>query len=372
MLGLFNIKGITMSNLIKDVQIYSAVSRMSRPIADSTHEISDIKFYVIEITTEKGVKGQGYLLSFHYSPCAIEGALKDIRRFLLENPFEIHETVRMKQSYETECEYFGNPGLLRWAQATANVAMWDAWGKTLGQPVWKLLGSNGKRIPVYGSGGWLNYTDEELLDEVRGYKARGFTAVKVKVGSPDIERDLRRMNMVREAIGGDLRIMIDANQGMDVPGAIKLSNLARDIGIYWFEEPVSNRDFAGYETIRGKTGISLAMGEREYDDTALLNLIRRNALDLWQPDLIRIGGVEAWRDSAALANAYHIPCLPHYYKDYDVPLLATVPNPCGAESFDWIDGIIDNPMRIENGFAAPRDGAGWGFSFKEEALKPVE
>ena len=94
------------------------------------------------------------------------------------------------------------------------------------------------------------------------------------------------------------------------------------------------------------------MGEREYSTVALRELIGIRALDLWQPDLIRLGGVEAWRDSAALANAYNIPVLPHYYKDYDVPLLCTVANPYGAESFDWIDAIIDNPMVIDNGFAA--------------------
>ena len=82
--------------------------------------------------------------------------------------------------------------------------------------------------------------------------------------------------------------------------------------------------------------------------------------------------MDAWRDSAALADAYNIPVLPHYYKDYDVPLLCTVNKPFGAESFDWIDGIIDNTMRIENGFAYPREGAGWGFRFKPEALAEVK
>lgn len=126
---------------------------------------------------------------------------------------------------------------------------------------------------------------------------------------------------------------------------------------------MSNTDYAGYEMIRAKTGISLAMGEREYDLEALKALIGRNALDLWQPDLLRIGGVEQWRASAALAEAFHIPVLPHYYKDYDVPLLCTIPNGYGAESFDWIDGLIDNAMPIENGLAYPREGNGWGFSF---------
>lgn len=361
-----------MNGRIKDVKIHSAFSKMSKPIADSTHTISDIKFYIMEVITEEEVRGQGYLLSFHYSPQAIEGALKDIRDFVISGSFSVNETIKFKQAYEAECEYFGNGGLLRWAQATVNVAMWDAWGKILDQPVWKILGSNGKKIPVYGSGGWLSYSDEELLDEVLDYKKRGFTAVKIKVGSPDLERDLTRLHKVREAVGNDVKIMMDANQGMDVPNAIKLSNLAREIGIHWFEEPIVNTDFAGYEIIRNKTGISLAMGEREYDISFLKTLIRNNALDLWQPDLIRIGGVEEWRSSAVLAAAYHIPCLPHYYKDYDVPLLATIPNAYGAESFDWIDGIIDNTMVIDNGYAIQREGAGWGFSFKEKFLMPVE
>lgn len=358
----------TKALLIKDVRLYSAISQLSRPIADSTHQIPAIKFYVVEIETAGGVTGQGYLLSFHYSPFAIEGALKDLKQFVLERAFSINETIRMKQEYDVETEYFGNIGLLRWAYGAINVAMWDAWGKVLGQPIWRLLGTNGKKIPVYGSGGWINYTNEELLDEVTAYKKRGFQAVKVKVGSPEMERDIERLTKCREALGPHVKIMMDANQGMSVSDSIKLSDTVRPLGIHWFEEPVSNKDFAGFEIIRNKTGISLAMGEREYDLEALKELIRRNAIDLWQPDLLRLGGVEMWRESALLANAYQIPCLPHYYKDYDVTLLATVPNPYGAESFDWIDGIIDNPLVIDDGYVRQRHGAGWGFSFKHEFL----
>ena len=356
---------------IKDFKIYRTLSKISKPIADATHTISDIAFYVVEIITAEGITGQGYLLSFHYSPKAIEGALKDIKDFVLKRGFAPYETLKLKADYEIEAEYFGNMGLQRWAQATVNVAMWDAWGKILGQPIHRILGANGKKIPVYGSGGWLSYSDAELLEEVMDYKKRGFTAVKIKVGSPDLERDIERITKAREALGKDIKIMMDANQGMDVPSAIKLSNTAREIGIHWFEEPMSHTDFAGYEILRNKTGISLAMGEREYDMTTLKELIRRNALDLWQPDLMRIGGVEAWRASAFLADVYHLPCLPHYYKDYDVPLLATIPNAYGAESFDWIDAVIDNPMVIENGYAILREGSGWGFSFKNEFMSEV-
>ncbi|WHH61628.1 mandelate racemase/muconate lactonizing enzyme family protein [Petroclostridium sp. X23] len=362
-----------MKHDIKDVRLYRAVSTLSKPIADATHSISKIAFDVVEVELESGIIGQGYLLSFHYSPNAIEGALKDIRKFILENGYKVYETVKMKQDYDKEAEYFGNNGLQKWAIATVNVAMWDAWGKTLDMPIWKILGSSMQKIPVYGSGGWLSYSDEELLEEVLDYKSRGFAAVKIKVGSKNgVEHDVHRLKKCREALGDSVKIMMDANQGMDVPTALELSDKAMAIGIQWFEEPIKNTDYAGYQLLRSKCGIALAMGEREYDCEALKALISRNALDMWQPDLIRIGGVEEWRNSAALSISYGIPVLPHYYKDYDVPLLCTIPKVYGAESFDWIDEIIDNTMRIENGCAYPREGAGWGFSFKKEYLEEIK
>lgn len=360
-----------MRNQIVKSSFFRVVSKISKPIADSTHDISKIAFYVVELELESGVKGQGYLLSFHYSPNAIEGALKDACNFLGERKYQANETVRFKQEWDAEAEYFGDVGINTCAAAAVNIAMWDAWGRACDLPIWRMLGVNSRKIPVYGSGGWISYSDEELLEEVLDYKARGFQAVKVKVGSGDISRDLDRLKKCREALGDGVKIMMDANQGMDVPTAVKLSEKAKKIGIHWFEEPISHKDFEGYQLLRNKCGIAIAMGEREYDCEALKNLIQRNAIDLWQPDIVRLGGVEGWKNSAALAEAHHIPVLPHYYKDYDVPLLCTIRKPYGAESFDWIDGVIDNTMRIENGYAYPRETAGWGFRFREEFMETV-
>src|SRR5207249_1595274 len=140
--------------------------------------------------------------------------------------------------YQKESEYFGNPGVHRWALGSINVAMWDAWARSLGQPVWKLFGVCHDRVPLYGSGGWLSYTISELLDEVKRYVARGFTAVKVKVGSPDLEADLERLTRVREAVGPGVRVMMDANQGMTYPTALALARAAAPLKIHWFEEPL--------------------------------------------------------------------------------------------------------------------------------------
>jgi L-alanine-DL-glutamate epimerase-like enolase superfamily enzyme len=355
---------------ISDIKIYRAVSNLSKNISDSTHDIDEIAFYILEIVLNNGIIGQGYLLSFNYSQNAIEGSLKDLSEFA--KGYNVYETVKLKKDWDIEAEYFGNTGIQNCSIASLNIAMWDAWGKILDQPIWKILGSNGKKIPVYGSGGWLSYSEKELINEVLDYKKRGFKAVKIKVGSETIEEDLMRLRKCREAIGNEINIMIDANQGMNVADALKLSEKAKEFNIQWFEEPLINTDYDGYQLLRHKNGIALAMGEREYDTEALKALIARNAVDLWQPDIIRIGGVEKWLQSAAIAEAYNIPTLPHYYKDYDVPLLSTISKPYGAESFDWIDEIIDNKMKIENGFAYPRTKPGWGFKFKKEFLKEIK
>lgn len=351
---------------IKRVQFFKARSPLSRPIADSTHSISEIAFIVTRLELDNGITGDAYLLAFHYSPQAIAGALRDIRP--LAEGREVSATGQLIHDYEKESEYFGHAGIHRWALGSINIAMWDAWAKTLGQPVWRLFGVCHERVPLYGSGGWISYSIEELLAEVTGYVRRGFRAVKIKVGSKELERDIERLTRVREAVGPSVNVMMDANQGMDVASALRLANAVQPLRITWFEEPLPHTDFAGYAQLRKQAGISLAMGEREFDTVALRELIQREALDLWQPDILRLGSVEAWRGSAALAHAHHLPVLPHYYKEYDVPLLMTVPNAFGAESFDWVDPIITRPIRMENGFAYPHAEPGWGFAFKDAAL----
>ncbi len=355
---------------IENFELFTAKAKLNKPIADATHTLTEISFIVVRIYTKGGTMGEAYLLSFQYSPQAIIGALKDQGQYLIGE--DVCNTVKVYTALNHTNEYFGNEGINRWAQAAYNIAMWDAWCKILKQPIWKVLGNSARKIPAYGSGGWISYSIDELVDEVKGYAARGFKSVKIKVGKPDWREDLERLQIVREAVGPSIKIMMDANQGMNVPDALALARAARNIGIQWFEEPIDHADYEGYSILRNQAGISLAMGEREYSTTPLRELLKRNALDIWQPDILRLGGVEAWRNSAALAGAYNVPVLPHYYKDYDVPLLSTIPNGAGTESFDWIDPLIDNPVKFDDGFAVPHDVPGWGFTFKDEFLTAVK
>ena len=351
---------------IRRVQFFRAVSTLSQPIADSTHQIPEIAFIITRIELDDGTIGEANLLAFHYSPQAILGALRDIAP--MATGWRVDRTREFIRHHGKESEYFGNNGIHKWALGSINIAMWDAHAKSLGKPVWKMFDVHRDRVPLYGSGGWLSYSIDQLLNEVRRYVKRGFRAVKIKVGSPDLQQDIERLAKVREAVGPDIQVMMDANQGMNVTTASQLAEAVRSLNITWFEEPLPNTEFAGYAELRKNAGISIAMGEREYDFIALRELIARDGIDLWQPDILRLGGVEGWRGSAALAAAHKIPVLPHYYKEYDVPLLMTIPNAHGSESFDWIDDLVTHPIRMKDGFAYPNEGPGWGFTFKDSKL----
>jgi L-alanine-DL-glutamate epimerase-like enolase superfamily enzyme len=351
---------------VRSLRFYEASIALDQPLADATHTLQAIKFLIAELELYNGKVGQGYLLAFHYSPRAIRGALMDLESIVVGMD-SAAPGLLMKRAHK-EHEYFGAEGLQRWALGLVNIAMWDAWARTLDVSMHRLFGSHCSSIPVYGSGGWLSYSDQQLVDEVTSYAQRGYRAVKIKVGSPDLTRDAARLRKVRQAVGPSVRIMMDANQGMQRADALALARLASELGVVWFEEPLDHRDYEGYAALRRQAGMSLAMGEREYDLDALKALIACNGIDIWQPDLLRLGGVEHWRGSANYAAVHHVGVLPHYYRDYDVPLLCSIPNGLAAESFDWIDPLVDTPMHMEGGHAFPREGPGWGFRFKESVL----
>ncbi len=210
------------SHLITALDYFTAESPQSRPIADATHQIPVIRFIVARLTLADGTFGESYMLAFHFSPAAIRGALADVRLLALGR--SVTATREFDGACDRAFEYFGDTGLQRWARGLVNLAMWDAHGRQLGRPVWQLLGGKPRRIPAYGSGGWLSYSIEELLAEATRYVRRGFTAVKLKVGSRnELERDVERIVKVREAVGPDVRVMIDANQGLTYPAALELA-----------------------------------------------------------------------------------------------------------------------------------------------------
>ena len=275
---------------------------------------------------------------------------------------------RIREQCRSHVEYIGETGLAAWGLAAIDIALWDLLGQSLGAPVWMLLGACRDRVPVYGSGGWLSYSVDELVEEATGYARRGFEAVKIKVGHKDVKRDVERVKAVRDALGDGVALMVDANQAWSLDQAQAFCRQVRDLDLYWLEEPLPKDDIDGYARLSETSQMRLAAGEREYSLEAFRGLLERRALAVVQPDALRVGGITQWMKLAHLAEVFHVTVASHLYKETDIHCLAAIPNGSYLEYFSWLDSLLVYPLQIANGVAKVPDMPGLGLQFKPEAV----
>lgn len=209
---------------------------------------------------------------------------------------------------------FGRKGIAFQAIAAIDIALWDLKGKILNQPIYRLLGPAHESVPIYGSGGWTNYSEAELVAEQTGYVERGIPRVKMKVAK-DFGRsereDIERLSAVREAVGDDVEIYVDANNGYYAKQAIKMSEIFEQFDVAWFEEPVLADDIPGLAQVSQATTIPVATGEHEYTKYGFRDLLLAGAVDIVQPDVHRVTGITEWMKVAAMADAFNLPVAPH-------------------------------------------------------------
>ena len=355
---------------ITDVQSRWLRVPLPQPIADSTHVLRAIDLILVYVQAGEQ-SGVSYMLSFDYAPALLKGLIDwELKKLLIgRNSAEIR---KIYQDCLHSIEYVGQEGLARWGLSAVETALWDLLGKRLQSPVCLLLGLNATKVPAYGSGGWVSYTDEELADEVGRYIARGFRGVKIKIGGASEVRDVERVRAVRRIIGPDKKLMADANQGLTLSGALRLVRRLEDCCLDWLEEPFPREDIESYCRLANATEIPLAAGEREYGIDGFRRLAEKRAVAVVQPDLMRAGGVTGWRLVAALSEAYRLKLSPHFYKEYDVHLAACVPNLIAIEVFDWLDPLLKHPLEIQDGYAIAPERPGFGVDFREEAIKEFE
>ena len=353
---------------IEDVRVSRLVVPLKKPIADSTHVLEKIEWILVEILTDAGLTGTSYMLTFGYGTELLMGAVEtELKKEIIGK-----DPQCISQLWETawnRTEYIGQSGVAAWGMAAIDIALWDLLGKSLSCPVYKLLGAYAEEVPIYGSGGWLSYSLDELLEEISQYVRQGFKAVKMKVGSPDPQRDVERVREVRKSIGDGIRLMIDANQAWSPEQAIRFGRRVQDFDIFWFEEPISKDDVGGYARVAASLGIPLATGEREYSLGAFRQLMEREGASVIQPDALRIGGITQWMKLAHLAEVFHLRMASHFYKEIDVHVLAAARNGLYLEFFPWLDEFLVNPLEIANGIAKVPHRPGLGLEFKPEAIR---
>jgi L-alanine-DL-glutamate epimerase-like enolase superfamily enzyme len=229
----------------------------------------------------------------------------------------------------------GSRGETIHAISGVDVALWDIYGKSLGLPIYRLLGGGVReRLPAYASGGWA--PPEQTAEEVLAYRAKGFRAVKIRVGGLDEphfpRRSLERLRLAREALGPDVQLMMDAHGALTVDRAVRLGQAAGEFQLAWFEEPVlADDDLPGLADVRRRVPMPVATGESETTRFAFREIVEQRAADILQPDVAVVGGLTEARRVAALAHAHGVPIAPHVWGSAllwaaSLQLVAATPN----------------------------------------------
>ncbi len=230
-------------------------------------------------------------------------------------------------------------GLYISAMGVVDIAIWDIIGKALERPVCEVLGVFSERLRVYAAGGYYEEGKgiKELVKEMEGYVSEGFRAVKMKIGGEPMDMDVARVRAVREAVGPNIDLMIDANNRWTAPDAIRFGMMVEKYNPFWFEEPVEPDDFAGCAEVKRKLSIPVAAGENEFTRWGARDLLTANAVDVLQCDTVLSGGISEGRKIAALASAQHLTVSPHGDPHMAAHLLASLPNALIMETYPAVE-----------------------------------
>lgn len=266
----------------------------------------------------------------------------------------------------------GRRGLTVRAMSAIDIAMWDAAGKTAGVPVYKLLGGHRSRVPAYSPGGYYQEgkTLDNLAEEMRRKVETGSRYVKMKIGGATAREDEERVRVVRETIGDDIELMVDANNAYLVHEAIQIAQRLEEYRPFWFEEPVHAEDYEGLARVNSGTSLTIATGENEYTRYGFRDLIECGGADILQPDAVILGGITEYRHVASLASAYGLPLAPHGSSILHVHLVAAFSNGLIVEGTGGGGGMFRSDVKLdEDGMLSPSDKPGLGVELNEEYFK---
>jgi L-alanine-DL-glutamate epimerase-like enolase superfamily enzyme len=344
---------------------------LSRPRASPAEakagRLNHIVVLLVHVHTEADLTGLGFAYALQGSGRAMLAlAEDDLTPLVVGEDALDHERLAAKVYWRLQT--IGRRGLVQQAYSAIDLALWDLKGKAAGLPLYKLLGGARESAPVYGSDtAWLWMSPQEILDASRPYLDQGMMGIKVKVGA-DPEADAERLTQLREALGDDVWLGVDANERYDYGTALAMGHFFEDeIGADWFEEPITCEDVEGHARLASKLEIAIAGGEMLFGLDEFRSYLERDALAVVQPDVTRLGGLTGWLKVAALTEAHHRPLSPHLLPEVGVHLACGLPNVANVEYMPWLYPLFTNPPKIEQGRLVPPPGPGLGLELDTDA-----
>lgn len=349
----------------------SALYRIPLPavLTDSMHgAMSEFELVTARVRDADGAEGVGYSFTVGRNGGAIHDILhREIPEIVAGQDADRIEFLWQRIWWGLHYGGRGGPTVL--ALSAFDIALWDLKARRAGLPLWKLLGGHDPLVPCYAGGIDLDLPLDALLRQTDENLARGFRAIKMKVGRPRLTEDVGRVAAMRRHLGDDFPLMVDANMRWTADQAIRAARAFAPYAPEWLEEPISPDDVAGHARVVRDGGLPIAAGENLRSLWEFRALIASGGVTFPEPDVTNCGGVTAFMKIAHLAEAFNLPVTSHGAHDITVHLLAAVPNRSFLEAHGFgLDRYIADPLMIRDGLAVAPDRPGHGIAFDWAAL----
>jgi mandelate racemase len=353
---------------IRSITARAIVLKLKRPVVARIATLSEWPVILVDLQTEQGITGRSYLepyivKSMRYLVPALQdfGDMLKGRRLA---PVELFDAARKS------LHFVGYEGMSMIAASGLDMAAWDALAKAANQPLCVLLGGTVGSVKSYNSNGlWLKSSEAVAAEAIELRDEGGFTGLKLRLGRERIADDLATLDAVRKAVGEDIHLMVDFNQGLTMAEALQRCHMIDDHGLAWIEEPIVYDNLDGYARLAAELKTPLQIGENFYGPREMYKALQRGACDLVMPDFMRIGGVTGWMRAAAIASSARIPLSTHLYPEVAAHVMRVTETAHWLEWQDWADPILQQPYAIKDGHLHVPDVPGVGIEWTEDVVQ---
>lgn len=342
-----------------------------REIRDAVQQMEAVEVVTVSISTDEGVTGSGFTYTIGRGGEAIARLLETelAPRLIGHDPLRFEE---INHCLWWDLHWIGRAGVSQLALSAVDIALWDLAGHHFGEPVWRLLGGMRREVELYHTDcGWLQHSRDQLVRETAQAVEEGFRAVKIKVGRPDMTEDIARVRAVRETVGDDVKIMVDANHAFTPAEAIRRGKRLEELDVFWFEEPIRADNVEGHAQLKESISVPIALGESLYSLYEFKSYLAAEAVDIIQADVCRCGGFTAWRKIAAMAEAWDVSVAPHYVMELHAHAVAGVPNGMYVEYIPAFTQVVETPLEISGNTAKAPTAPGTSVSFDREKVQEL-
>ena len=342
------------------------------PLSDSTHgTMTHFELVTVRLRDSDGAEGVGYTYTVGTGGAAVHALIDHgLRPVLIGADADQIEALWTRMWWKLH--YGGRGGSASLAVSACDIALYDLKARRLGTPLWRMLGGFDPAVPCYAGGIDLDFTLDALLKQTDGNLAKGFRAIKMKVGRARLSEDVARVQAMRAHLGEDFPLMADANMRWTVDQSIAAARAFRDSRLTWLEEPTIPDDVAGHTRIVREGGVPIATGENLHTLHEFTQMIAAGGVTFPEPDVTNCGGITVFMKVAHLAEAFNLPLTSHGAHDLTVNLLAAVPNRSYLEVHGFgLDRYIEQPVPIVEGNALAPERPGHGVAFDLAALEAV-